>query len=232
MQIEEEDFLYILEKKYQYFNNLISEVKYKIPLTDLFNHLSRFSDMFLELDAYKLVTSLVNELEKILRQANINSSLYFEGKMALASIKGNMELKKLNLNKAEEMYKYITKRRDLTRISDLYGALISLAIISIYKYRIFFDIEYISTAQDLIEDAIKISRDTDHIRGYVRASMVNAMLTITTGGRNDDLSEMENVLSDTQKKGLHIEARYAQKELLRFRSTIQEGEYSYETIQI
>ena len=217
MQTEEEDFIYILEKKYQYFDNLISEVRNKIPLTDLFNHLSRFSDMFLELDAYKQVTSLVNELEKILRQANINSSLYFEGKMALASIKGNMELKKLNLNKAEETYIYITKRRELARISDLYGALISLAIISIYKYRIFFDIEHISKAQELIEDAIKISRDTDHIRGYVRASMVKAMLTITTGGGNEDLSEMENVLGDAQKKGLHIEARHAQKELLRFR---------------
>jgi tetratricopeptide (TPR) repeat protein len=217
MQTEEYDSLYVLEKNYKEFNNLISEVREKIPLTDLFNHLSRFSDIFLEQDAYKQVSSLVNELEKILRQANINSRLFFEGKMALASIKGNMELKKLNLNKAEELNLYITKRREQARISDLYNALISLAIISIYKYRIFFDMEHLTRAQELIKDAIKISKDTDHIRGYVRASMVEVMLKITTGGKNADLSEMERVINIAQEKGLHIEARHAQKELLRFR---------------
>jgi tetratricopeptide (TPR) repeat protein len=217
MQTEEYDSLYVLEKNYKEFNNLISEVREKIPLTDLFNHLSRFSDIFLEQDAYKQVSSLVNELEKILRQANINSRLFFEGKMALASIKGNMELKKLNLNKAEELNLYITKRREQARISDLYNALISLAIISIYKYRIFFDMEHLTRAHELIKDAIKISKDTDHIRGYVRASMVEVMLKITTGGKNADLSEMERVINIAQEKGLHIEARHAQKELLRFR---------------
>lgn len=217
MQTEEHEPLHILEKKYAHFNNLISDVKHKIPLTDLFNHLSRFSDTFLELDAYKQVSSLVNELEIILRQANINSSLYFEGKMALASIKGNVELKKINLTNAEELYNYIIRRREQARISDLYNALISLAIISIYNYRIFFDIEHITKAQELIKDAIKISKDTDHIRGYVRASMVDAMLKITTGSGNEDLVEMEKVIDIAQEKGLHIEARHAQKELYRFR---------------
>ncbi len=216
-QIEEHEPLHILEKKYTQFNNLISDVKQKIPLTDIFNHLSRFSDTFLELDAYKQVSSLVNELEIILRQANINSSLYFEGKMALASIKGNVELKKINLTNAEELYNYIIRRREQARISDLYNALISLAIISIYKYRIFFDIEHITKAQELIKDAIRISKDTDHIRGYVRASMVDAMLKITTGSENEDLFEMERVIDIAQEKGLHIEARHAQQELSRFR---------------
>jgi len=217
MQIEEYEPLHNLEKKYTHFNNLISDVKHKIPLTDIFNHLSRFSDTFLELDAYKQVNSLVNELEIILRQANINSSLYFEGKMALASIKGNVELKKINLTNAEELYNYIIRRREQARISDLYNALISLAIISIYHYRIFFDIEHITKAQGLIKDAIRISKDTDHIRGYVRASMVDAMLKMTTGSENEDLFEMERVIDIAQEKGLHIEARHAQQELLRFR---------------
>ncbi len=217
IQTEEYNSHDILEKNYQEFNNLISEVRNKIPLTDLFNHLSRFSDIFLELDAFKRVSSLVNELEKILREVNINSKLYFEGKMALASIKGNMELNKLNLTRAEDLYLYITKRREQARIADLYNALISLAIISIYKYRIFFDIERLTRAQELIKDAIKISKDTDHIRGYVRASMVDAMLKITVGGKNADLSEMERVINIAQEKGLQIEARHAQKELFRFK---------------
>ncbi|NHJ02202.1 MAG: hypothetical protein EAX86_08690 [Candidatus Heimdallarchaeota archaeon] len=217
IQTREQNPIDTLREHYEYFNSLIKEVREKIPITDLFNHISRYSDLFLELGEYKQVDQLLSRLNELLRQANINSSLYFEGKMALALIKGNVELSKLNLENAEELYTYIIKRRDQARVSDLYGALISLAVISIYKYRIYFNTEHLSIAQNLIQDAIHIAEETDHIRGYVRASMVDAMLKITIGNQDDDLSEMERVLDVAQQKGLHIEARKAHQELSRFK---------------
>jgi hypothetical protein len=210
-----------LNIQFEEFREYLEQNQDKIPISDRFNHLSRFSDLFLELDDFKKVNVLISELDKILRQSNMNSSLYFQGKMALALIKGNVEFAKLNLTNSEHLYSYILRRRDQATISDLYGALISLAIISIYKYRIFFDINHLSVAQELIQDAIKISEETDHIRGYVRASMVDAMLKITLGGTNDDLTEMEDVLRVAQEKGLNVESRKAQQELARFKRIIQ-----------
>ena len=126
-----------LKAFYKEFNKQILNIQEKIPLTDLFSHISRFCVLFLDLDDYFQANSLLTELESILRQASVNSSLYFQGKMSLAFLKGNVQLKLLNLSKAEEMYNYIVRRRSEAKITDLYGALISLAIISLYKYRIF-----------------------------------------------------------------------------------------------
>ncbi|MFW9856425.1 MAG: tetratricopeptide repeat protein [Candidatus Thorarchaeota archaeon] len=211
----------VLAKYYGDFETLLKANENKIPLSDRFEHLSRFCDLFLELGDLDQVTILISELERILRQANIESSQSFDfkslpwGRMAIAGDKGNLELTKLNLARAEELYNYILRRKNRARISDLYGALISLAIISIYRYRIYFDITFLSTAQDLIEEAIQITKDTDHLRGYVRASMVSAMLKITLEGETD-FSEIEQVLETAQKEGLHIEARRAQEEINRF----------------
>ncbi len=209
-----------LKSYYQEYRNHIEQIQSKIPLTDRFYHLSRFSDLFLELDEFREVNDILEQLEKLLRDANLNSSLYFQGKMALALIKGNLEMAKLNLTSAEELYNYILRRRIQARITDLYGALISLAVISIYKFRIFFDISHLSTAQNLIQDAIKISEETDHIRGYIRASMVDAMLKMTLKGAEEDLSEIEKVLQIAQEKGLNTEVRLAQQELSRFKKNI------------
>lgn len=220
IQTREQDPVDTLKEHFNYFNSHTKNVREKIPITDLFNHISRYADLFLELGEYKQVDGLLTRLNDLLRQTNINSSLYFEGKMALALIKGNVELSKLNLENAEDLYNYIIKRRDQARLFDLYSALISLAVISIYKYRIYFNVEHLSRAQNLIQDAIQISEETDNIRGYVRASMVDAMLKITIGDENDDLSEMEKVLDVAQQKGLHIEARRAHQELLRFKRVV------------
>ncbi len=210
-----------LKNSYTTFTKKLENIQDKIPVFDLFYHLSRFSDLFLELEDFKQVQNLINNLEKILRQINIESSLYFQGKMALAHIKGNLELAKLNLSNASEMYNYILRRRDHARISDLYGALISLAVISLYKYRIIFDGTYIKKAQDLVQEAIKISEATDHIKGYVRAHMVFSLLKLSIAGVNADLSEMEDVITLAQEKGLHSEAKKAYQELSRFKGIYQ-----------
>lgn len=210
-----------LKNSYTAFTKKLENIREKIPVFDLFYHLSRFSDLFLELEDFKQVQNLINDLEKILRQVNIESSLYFQGKMALAHIKGNLELTKLNLSNASEMYNYILRRRDHARISDLYGALISLAVISLYKYRIIFDGTFIKNAQDLVQEAIKISEATDHIKGYVRAHMVFSLLKLSIAGVNADLSEMEDVIILAQEKGLHSEAKKAYQELSRFKGIYQ-----------
>ncbi len=197
---------------YEEFTSRIRTIKGKIPKTALFSHLSRFCDLFLDFEDYKQINSLVEELDAILRQTNINSRLYYQGKMSLALIKGNIQLKKLNLTGAEEFYKYITRRRGEAKITDLYGALISLAIISLYKYRIFFDTNHLSEAQGLIQEAIKISETTDHVRGFLRANVVNVMLKVSVGDL-DDIDEMEQIIKSAQEKGLVTEARRVQKEI-------------------
>ena len=47
--------------------------------------------------------------------------------------------------------------------------------------------------------------------------MVDAMLKISIGGEEEDLSEMKRVLDIAQEKGLHTEAKNAKKELSRFK---------------
>ena len=136
-----------------------------------------------------------------------------------------MVFKLLNLSKAEEMYNYVVRRRSEAKITDLYGALISLAIISLYKYRIFFDTIHITEARTLIQDAIKISETTDHVRGFLRASMVDQMLKMSVG-EQDSIDEMEKVIELAQEKGLQTEARRAQKEIVRFKRMIKQQHYS------
>ncbi len=205
---------------YEEFSNRIEKIKSKIPKSALFSHLSRFCDLFLDFDDYKQINTLVTELNKILRQTNIKSRLYFQGKMSLALIKGNIQLKKLNFTNAEDLYNYILRRRGEAKITDLYGALISLAVISLYKYRIFFDTIHLSEAQSLIQDAIRISETTDHVRGFLRARVVNVMLKISVGDL-DDVEEMEQIIKSAQEKGLVTEARRAQKEINRLKRMIR-----------
>jgi hypothetical protein len=205
---------------YEQFSNRLEGVKSKIPKSALFGHLSRFCELFLDFENYKQINTLVTELDTILKQANINSRLYFQGKMSLALIKGNIQLKKLNFTNAEDLYNYILRRRGEAKITDLYGALISLAIISLYKYRIFFDTIHLSGAQSLIQEAIKISETTDHVRGFLRASVVNIMLKISVGDL-DDIDEMEKIIHSAQEKGLVTEARRVQKEINRLKRMIR-----------
>lgn len=205
-----------LIKLYTEFNNRISTIKNRLPISALFSHLSRFCELFLEIDDYKQANLLINEMEGILTQANINSTLYFQGKMSLALIKGNVKLKRLNLSEAEELYQYIIRRRGEAKITDLYGALISLAIISLYKFRIFFDDVYLLDAQDLIQDAIQLSEETDHVRGLLRAKVVDLMLKISIGDI-DDIEEMEEVIRTARTKGLLTEAKRASEEIKRFK---------------
>ena len=204
---------------YHEFKGRIGKRKEKIPLSDLFNHLSRFCDLFIDSENYKKANLLVVDLEKILRQTNVNSSLYLQGKMSLALIKGNIQLKLLNLSNAGDLYQYIIRRKSEADIKDLYGALISLAIISLYKYRIFFDTIHLTEAQELIREAIHLSETTDHLRGYLRASMVEVSLRMSVGDM-EDLDEMEEIIETARKKGLLTEARRAQKEISRFKSII------------
>ena len=205
---------------YDEFTSRIEKIKDRIPKSALFSHLSRFCDLFLDFEDYKYINTLVEELDAILRQTNINSSLYFQGKMSLALIKGNIQLKMLNFTNAEDLYNYILRRRGEAKITDLYGALISLAIISLYKYRIFFDTVHLSEAQSLIQDAINISETTDHVRGFLRASVVNVMLKISVGDL-DEIDEMERIIKSAQEKGLVTEARRAQKEITRLKRMIR-----------
>ncbi|MHA2094785.1 MAG: hypothetical protein ACW98F_09190 [Candidatus Hodarchaeales archaeon] len=205
---------------YEEFNRRIEKIQGKIPKSALFGHLSRFCDLFLDFEDYKQINALVADLDAILRQTNIKSRLYFQGKMSLALIKGNIQLKMLNFTNAEDLYNYILRRRGEAKITDLYGALISLAIISLYKYRIFFDSVHLSEAQSLIQDAIKISETTDHVRGFLRASVVNVMLKISVGDL-DDIDEMEQIIKSAQEKGLITEARRAQKEINRLKHMIR-----------
>jgi hypothetical protein len=204
---------------YHEFKERISKRKEKIPLSDLFNHLSRFCELFIDSENFKQANLLVIDLEKILRQTSVNSSLYFQGKMSLALIKGNIQLKLLNLTNAGDLYQYIIRRNSEAKIKDLYGALISLAIISLYKYRIFFDTAHLTEAQELIREAIHLSETTDHLRGYLRASMVEVSLRMSVGDI-DDLDEMEEIIETARKKGLLTEARRAQKEISRFKRII------------
>jgi tetratricopeptide (TPR) repeat protein len=208
-----------LESLYHEFNERIGERKENIPLSDHFNHLSRFCDLFIDSENYKKANLLVVDLEKILRQTNVNSSLYFQGKMSLALIKGNIQLKLLNLSNAGDLYQYIIRRKSEADIKDLYGALISLAIISLYKYRMFFDTIHLTEAQELIREAIHLSETTDHTRGYLRASMVEVSLRMSVGDM-EDLDEMEEIIEKARKKGLLTEARRAQKEITRFKRII------------
>ncbi len=209
-----------LKSLYEEFTTRIESIKGKIPKTALFSHLSRFCELFLDFEDYKQIDILVEELDAILRQANINSRLYFQGKMSLALIKGNIQLKKLNLTNAEDLYNYIIRRRGEAKITDLYGALISLAIISLYKYRIFFDTTHLSKAQELTQEAINISETTDHVRGYLRANVVNVMLKLSVGNL-DDIEEMEQIIQSAQEKGLVTEAQRAQKEINRLKRMIR-----------
>ena len=208
-----------LESMYHEFKERISKRKEKIPLSDLFNHLSRFCELFINSENYKQANLLVIDLEKILRRTNVSSSLYFQGKMSLALIKGNIQLKLLNLTNAGDLYQYIIRRKSEAKIKDLYGALISLAIISLYKYRIFFDTAHLTEAQELIREAIHLSETTDHLRGYLRASMVEVSLRMSVGDV-EGLDEMEEIIETARKKGLLTEARRAQKEISRFKRII------------
>ncbi len=216
-----------LIKLYTEFTDRISTIKDRIPISDLFRHLFRFCELFLEIDDYKQVNNLIKEMEGILTQANINSRLYFQGKMSLALIKGNVKLKLLNLSDAEELYQYIIRRRAEAKITDLYGALISLAIISLYKYRIFFDDIYLSNAQALIQEAIQLSETTDHVRGLLRAKVVDLMLKISIGDI-DDIEEMETVITTAKTKGLLTEAKRASEEIKRFKKRITAQELNEE----
>ena len=205
---------------YEEFNSRIEKIKGKIPKSALFGHLSRFGDLFLDFEDYKQMNALVTELDTILRHTNISSRLYFQGKMSLALIKGNIQLKMLNFTNAEDLYNYILRRRGEAKTTDLYGALISLAIISLYKYRIFFDTVHLAQAQSLIQDAIKISETTDHVRGFLRASVVKVMLKISVGDL-DDIDEMEQIIKSAQEKGLVTEARRAEKEMNRLKRMVR-----------
>ncbi|MCK4849169.1 MAG: hypothetical protein KAT16_09100, partial [Candidatus Heimdallarchaeota archaeon] len=209
-----------LESVYLEFKERISKRKEKIPLSDLFNHLSRFCDLFIDSENYKQANFLVVDLEKILNQTSVNSSLYFQGKMSLALIKGNIQLKLLNLTNSGDLYQYIIRRKSEAKIKDLYEALISLAIISLFKYRIFFDAIHLTEAQELIREAIHLSEATDHLRGYLRASMVEVSLRMSVGDI-EDLDEMEEIIETARKKGLLTEARRAQKEIMRFKRIIK-----------